>query len=70
MPTLSLNFCLDWKEGRKKEEHLITYKSGGNSSQIDFIITRRVDLKEMRDCKVIPGEEVVSQHRLLCGVES
>ena len=51
----------------KKEEHLITYKSGGNSSQIDFIMTRRVDLKEMRDFRIIPGEEVVSQHRLLCG---
>ena len=37
----------------KKEEHLITYNSGGNSSQIDFIMTRRADLKEMRDCKVI-----------------
>ena len=52
----------------KNEEHLITYKSGGNSSQIDFIMARRADLKEMRDCKVIPGEEVVSQHRLLCAV--
>ena len=31
-------------------------------------MTRRADLKEMRDCKVIPGEEVVSQHRLLCGI--
>ena len=51
-----------------KDEHLITYKSAGNSSQIDFIMTRRADLKEMRDCKVIPGEEVVSQHRLLCAV--
>ena len=49
----------------KKEENLITHKSGGNSSQIYFIMTRRADLKEMRDCKVI-GEEVVSQHRLLC----
>ena len=52
----------------KKEEHLITYKSGGNSSQIDFIKTRRADLKEMREYKVIPGEEVKSQHRLLCAV--
>ena len=52
----------------KNEEHLITYKSGGNSSQIDFIMTQRADLKEMRDCKVIPGEEVVSQHRLLWAV--
>ena len=50
----------------KKEEHLITYKSGGNSSQIYFIMTRRAYLKEMRDCKVIPGREGVSQHRLLC----
>ena len=50
----------------KNKEHLITYKSGGNSSQIDFIMTRRADLKEMRDCKVIHEEEVVSQHRLLC----
>ena len=25
----------------KNEERLITYKSGGNSSQIDFIMTRR-----------------------------
>ena len=31
-------------------------------------MTRRADLKEMRDCKVIPGEEVISQHRLLCAV--
>ena len=35
----------------KNEAHLITYKSGGNSSQIDFIMTRRADLKEMRDCR-------------------
>ena len=52
----------------KKEEHLITYQSGGNSSQIDFIMTRRGDLNEMRDCKVIPREEVVSQQRLLYAV--
>ena len=51
-----------------KEEHLITHKSGGNRSQIDFIMTRRADLKEMRYGKVIPGEEVVSQHWLLCAV--
>ena len=51
-----------------KEEHLITYKSGENNLQIDFIMTRRADLKDMRDCKVIPGEEVVSQHLLLCAV--
>ena len=64
----SLDLALENTFFNKKEEHLITYKSGGNSSQIDFIITRGADLKEMRDCKVIPVEEVVSQHRLLCAV--
>ena len=52
----------------KNEDHLVTYKSAGNSSQIDFIKSRRADLKEMRECKVIPGEQIVSQHRLLCAV--
>ena len=66
--TESLDLALVNTFFNKKEEHLITYKSGGNSSQIDFVMTRRADLKEMRDCKVIPGEEVVSQHRLLCAV--
>ena len=44
------------------------HNNGENISQIDFIMTRRAVLKEMRDCKVIPGEEVVSQHLLLCAV--
>ena len=62
----SLDLALGNTFFNKKEGHLITYKNGGNSSQIDFLMTRRADLKEMRDCKVIPGEEVVSEHRLLC----
>ena len=61
--TESLDLALVNTFFNKKEEHLITYKSGGNSSQIYFIMARRADLKEMRDCKVIAGEEVVSQHQ-------
>ena len=41
----SLDFALVNTFFNKNEEHLITYKSGGNSSQIDFIMTRRADLK-------------------------
>ena len=41
----SLNLALMNTFFNKNEEHLITYKSGGNSSQIDFIMTRRADLK-------------------------
>ena len=66
--TESLDLALVNTFFNKKEEHLFTYKNGGNSPRIDFIMTRRADLKEMRDCKVIPGEEVVSQHQLLCAV--
>ena len=29
----------------KKEDHLITYQSGGNSSQIDYILVRKSDFK-------------------------
>ena len=60
--TESLDLALANTFFSKKEQRLITYKSGGNSSQIDVIVTRRADLKEMRDCKT--GEDVVSQHRL------
>ena len=52
-----------WFEKRK--EHLITYCSRGRQSQIDYIITRREQKKAVINCKVIRGEAVVAQHRLL-----
>ena len=51
---------------RKKQEHLITYKSGGRYSQIDYFLYRRLRLGEVKNCKVIPGDHVAPQHRLLC----
>lgn len=53
---------------QKKDEHLITYKSGQHATQIDYVLTRRTDLKNVKNCNVIPGEAVVAQHRLLCAV--
>uniref|UniRef100_A0A1B0CS40 Putative rna-directed dna polymerase from mobile element jockey-like diaphorina citri n=1 Tax=Lutzomyia longipalpis TaxID=7200 RepID=A0A1B0CS40_LUTLO len=50
---------------KKKDEHLITYKSGTAASQIDFITCNRQILKKFKDCKVIPGEPLTTQHRLL-----
>ncbi|KAI5738368.1 hypothetical protein M8J77_006061 [Diaphorina citri] len=52
---------------KKKEEHLITYRSGRTATQIDFWICSNSNAlkKNMMDCKVIPGEAVVHQHRLL-----
>ena len=51
---------------KKKREHLITYKSGGRCSQIDYLLYKRSRLLEVRNCKVIPGDHVAPQHRLVC----
>ena len=50
---------------RKRESHLVTFSSGQHSSQIDFVLTRRKDKRACLGCKVIPGECVVSQYKLL-----
>lgn len=50
---------------KKREEHLITYKSGRSRSQIDFFLVRSSDKKVCKDCKVIPGESLTTQHRVL-----
>ncbi|KAK3571838.1 hypothetical protein QTP86_020466 [Hemibagrus guttatus] len=50
---------------RKREEHRVTYKSGGRSSQVDYILCRRGNLKEISDCKVVVGESVARQHRMV-----
>ena len=49
----------------KMEEHLITYKSGQRSSTIDYILTRGPNLKSVKYCKVIRGESIAAQHRIL-----
>ena len=50
---------------KKREEHVITYKSGSSKTQIDFLLMRKGDRITCKDCKVIPGESVANQHRLL-----
>ena len=49
----------------KKEEHLIRFKSRGNRSVLDYIAIRRNHLGKVRNCKVVPGESLAAQHRLL-----
>ena len=50
---------------KKREEHRVTYKSGGRSTQVDYIICRRAYLKEIGDVMVIAGDNVAKQHWLL-----
>ena len=33
-----------------KEEHIVMYKSGERSSQIDYVLCGRKHLKEIKDC--------------------
>jgi hypothetical protein len=50
---------------RKRVSHLVTFSSGQHCSQIDFILARREDRHACLDCKVIPKECVVPQHKLV-----
>ncbi|KAL5193749.1 LINE-1 retrotransposable element ORF2 protein [Glycine soja] len=60
---LDLSIANTWF--KKREEHLITYKSGGTCSQIDFFLIRKSNRKYCLNCKVIPGESLTTQHRVL-----
>ncbi|XP_065671736.1 uncharacterized protein LOC136089612 [Hydra vulgaris] len=50
---------------KEKEEHRITYKSGGRGTQVDYILCRRRNLIKVSDCKVVPGESVAKQHSMV-----
>ena len=50
---------------KKKDEHRVTYKSGGKSTQVDYVMCRRRNLKEMCDCKVILNECVAKPHHMV-----
>ena len=49
----------------KRRNQLITYNSGGRMSQIDFLVCRRANLKDIRDCQVVNGESKATQHQLV-----
>lgn len=50
---------------RKRRSQLITYNSGGRETQIDYWLVRRRDLRLATDSKVIPSDNIATQHRLL-----
>ena len=49
----------------KKPAHRVTYNSGGGSPQVDYVMVRRRRIKEVVDTKVIVGESVAKQHRIV-----
>ncbi|KAI5628769.1 hypothetical protein C0J50_2637 [Silurus asotus] len=46
----------------KKEDHRVTYKSGGRCTKVDYVLCWRCNLKEIGDCKVLAGDSVARQH--------
>jgi hypothetical protein len=50
---------------RKRVSYLVSFSNDQHCSQIDFILTRREDRHASLDCKVMPGECVVPQHKLV-----
>ncbi|KAI5606596.1 hypothetical protein C0J50_2095 [Silurus asotus] len=50
---------------KKKEDHRVMYRSGGRCTQVDYVLCRRCNLKEIGDCKVLAGDSVARQHRMV-----
>ncbi|XP_066980763.1 uncharacterized protein [Macrobrachium rosenbergii] len=63
--TASSGLAIDNSWFEKKGNQYITYKSGTRESQIDFLMCRRSHLREMRNCKILNGECVAAQHRVV-----
>uniref|UniRef100_A0A7I4Z469 Reverse transcriptase domain-containing protein n=1 Tax=Haemonchus contortus TaxID=6289 RepID=A0A7I4Z469_HAECO len=56
---------------RKRDSHLITFYSGENRTQIDFVLVRHRDQGLVTDAKTVPYEAVATQHRpLICTLKS
>lgn len=49
---------------KKRDDHLITFRSGGSNTQIDYLITRKGN-KGCQDCRVFPIRTCATQHCLL-----
>ncbi|XP_070035617.1 uncharacterized protein [Nicotiana tomentosiformis] len=50
---------------QKREGHLVTFQNAVAKTQIDYLLLRRCDRGLYKDCKVIPGEILATQHRIL-----
>ena len=49
----------------KKPAHRVTYNSGIRSLQVDYVMMRRRGIKKLVDTKIIVGESVAKQHRIV-----
>ena len=50
---------------QKRKSRLVTFRSGETETMTDYILVNNQYRSSVKDVKVIPGEEIVSQHCLL-----
>ena len=50
---------------KKKDENRVTYKSDRKSTQVNYVMCRNRDMKEMCNCKVMVNECVAKQHHMV-----
>ena len=50
---------------KKKEDHLVTFRSGSIKTQMDYFLIRADSRRLYKDYKVMPSEYLGTQHRLL-----
>ena len=50
---------------KKKEDHLVTFKSNSCKTQIDYFLKRKETRRSCKDCKFSSSELLGTQHRLL-----
>nr|XP_009763775.1 PREDICTED: uncharacterized protein LOC104215629 [Nicotiana sylvestris] len=49
----------------KRNEHLVTFQNAVAKTHINYLLLRRCESGLCKDCKVIPGETLATQHKLL-----
>ena len=50
---------------QKRKSRVVTFRSGETETMIDYILVNNKYRSSVKDVKIIPGEEIVSQHCLL-----
>jgi len=49
---------------KKKEDQLVTFKSGATKTQIDYFLIKADNRRFCKDCKVKPSEYLGTHHKL------
>jgi len=62
---VAYNFLVANSFFKKKEDHLVTFRSGPIKTQIDYFLIRASSKRLCKNCKMIPNEYLGTQHRLL-----